>query len=169
LRPQSDFFPKANFWHAAASLPHGARAVALFGEIDCREALLICVERKRYESVEEGAAAVIDVYVSALLELAERRKLAKLWVHAVPPVLNETRRVVRLFNRILRQKVLAASGASSPLVWLEGMEETMLDGAGDEAGLNPELKLDGTHMHPRCAGLLEAALLRSGWEPMASS
>ncbi|KAJ1616082.1 hypothetical protein T492DRAFT_851088 [Pavlovales sp. CCMP2436] len=45
----------------------------------------------------------------------------------------------------------------------------MLDGAGDEAGLNPELKLDGTHMHPRCAGLLEAALLRSGWEPMAST
>lgn len=111
LREASDFFPKANFWHAVSALPLGGRAVALFGEIDCREALLLCVERKRYGSVEEGALAVIAVYLAALRKAAKARQLERLWVHAVPPVLNETRPVVRLFNGLLKRKARAPAQA----------------------------------------------------------
>lgn len=116
LRPQSTFFPKANFENAAATLPKGATAVVLFGEIDCRESLLLCVERARYESIEEGARVVIDIYVNALLELARSRSLARVCVHPVPPVLNETRAVVCLFNGLLRKRVRARAG------WLRACE-----------------------------------------------
>jgi hypothetical protein len=57
--------------------------------------------------------------------------------------------------------------AGGRIAWLEGLDEAMLDPnspPGEEPGVNPTLKLDGTHMHPRCAELLQAALERSGWE-----
>ncbi|KAG8457384.1 hypothetical protein KFE25_005065 [Diacronema lutheri] len=163
LRDECTFFPRANFWKAAEALPIGARCVSIFCEIDCREALLVCVARRRYASVDEGAAAVIAIYIRALLKLVRVRKLERLWVHAVPPVLNETRAVVLMFNAILKTHVCEAARTDRALAWLDGLDEAMLDGSGQGAQLNPQLKLDGTHMHPRCAQLLEAALERSGW------
>ena len=47
LRDGSEFFPKANFESAVASIPDGADTIFAFGEIDCREGLLLAVERAR--------------------------------------------------------------------------------------------------------------------------
>jgi len=48
LRDESRFFPKSNFNNAVALIPDGSEVVFLFGEIDCREGLVISVERCRY-------------------------------------------------------------------------------------------------------------------------
>jgi hypothetical protein len=52
LRKDSDFYPKANFQAVTESLTEGATVVFIFGEIDCREGLLVAVERARYETLE---------------------------------------------------------------------------------------------------------------------
>lgn len=43
------FFPKMNFYNALERIPKGSEIIMLFGEIDCREGLLVSVERCRYE------------------------------------------------------------------------------------------------------------------------
>jgi hypothetical protein len=52
LRKDSDYYPKANFTAVTEGLPEGATVVFIFGEIDCREGLLVAVERARYETLE---------------------------------------------------------------------------------------------------------------------
>ena len=37
---------------AMAAVPHGAAVIMSFGEIDCREGLLVSVERGRYPDLE---------------------------------------------------------------------------------------------------------------------
>ena len=73
LRPEADFFPKANFDAAMRAIPDGAPVVFAFGEIDCREGLLIAVERARYKDLEEAIATVVAIYVSRLTALAASR------------------------------------------------------------------------------------------------
>lgn len=49
----------------------------MMGEIDCREGILIAVERDRYDSVEEGMKSTIDVfknYLAASGSLAKKKK-----------------------------------------------------------------------------------------------
>jgi hypothetical protein len=41
LRPSSRFYPKANFHEVVSKIPAGASIVMLFGEIDCREGILL--------------------------------------------------------------------------------------------------------------------------------
>lgn len=45
LRAESDFYPKANFFSAVDSIPDGADVILSVGEIDCREGMLMAVER----------------------------------------------------------------------------------------------------------------------------
>ena len=45
-----------------------------FGEIDCREGLLVAVERARYADLEAGIRTVVDIYVAKLRELAKQRR-----------------------------------------------------------------------------------------------
>ena len=61
-------------------VPRGASVVALFGEIDCREGLLLCVERGKYPDVKAGAEATVALYVQVLLKLAADRDLT-IYVH----------------------------------------------------------------------------------------
>lgn len=49
LRDESTFYPKTNFVSATEELPDNATVIMCFGEIDCREALLHCVEQFRYD------------------------------------------------------------------------------------------------------------------------
>ena len=37
-----------------SNIPDGADVVFIFGEIDCREGILVAVEKGRYANVEEG-------------------------------------------------------------------------------------------------------------------
>jgi hypothetical protein len=48
LRPGGTFYPRAQFWHTLGLLPRGAQALLLLGEIDCREGLLLAVEKCRW-------------------------------------------------------------------------------------------------------------------------
>ena len=40
--------PQVNFVRAVADIPSGADVVFIFGEIDCREGILVAVEKDRY-------------------------------------------------------------------------------------------------------------------------
>lgn len=53
LRPQSRFFTKLNFNNAVDSIPDGSTVIFGFGEIDCREGILLAVARDRYADLEE--------------------------------------------------------------------------------------------------------------------
>jgi hypothetical protein len=81
LRPESVFFPKNNFYNVVSTstdsvccvrgvracvfnrvvrigvvtVPPHSDVVFLFGEIDCREGLVVSVEKCRYRDLEEGA------------------------------------------------------------------------------------------------------------------
>jgi hypothetical protein len=46
LRPSSRFYPKANFYEVVSKIPSGASIVMLFGEIDCREGILLAGEQQ---------------------------------------------------------------------------------------------------------------------------
>lgn len=80
----------------------------MFGEIDCREGLLLAVEKLKYDSMETAMAVLLDIYTETLLDLVERRHFI-IHVHPVPSVLNETRHVVRPFNEALRAKASCCS------------------------------------------------------------
>ena len=137
----------------------------LFCEIDCREGILLAIEKDRYVSLDEGIAAVVAIYVETLGALVAARpafKGGRAFVHPVIPVLDETRRIVRAFNRQLRAAVEAKAPA---LLWLDVFdafleggppgaaddEAITLENVTDQRGqrkLRPEFELDGTHLAP---------------------
>ena len=45
---------QANFEAAMRGIPDGSPVVFAFGEIDCREGLLVAIERARYKTLEEA-------------------------------------------------------------------------------------------------------------------
>ena len=161
LREASDFFPKANFEAAVRAIPDGSPVVCIFGEIDCREGLLIAVERKRYPSLEAGVAHTVKIYVGVLKGLAASKRLQVL-VHPVPPVLNETRHIVNLFNR----ELAAAVKRERSLHMLDFYDALLAPGGN---ALAEGLKLDGTHMHPDYVKLMERSLDELGNVPEALS
>ena len=153
LRDASDFFPKYNFDSALKSIPDGSPVVFIFGEIDCREGLLVAVERMRYPDLEAGVAHTVKIYVDTLKGLAQARKL-KVLVHPVPPVLNETRHIVTLFNKHLREAVKKA-----PSLHMLDFFDALL--TPDGSALADGLKLDGTHMHPDYTKIMEVELAKA--------
>jgi lysophospholipase L1-like esterase len=151
LRDGSDFFPKANFESVVKSLPDGADVIVAFGEIDCREGLLLAVERARYANLDEAISTVVGIYVTVLRKLAAKRRF-RIMVHPVPPVLNETRAVVVQFNAALQRAVEAAAPT---LAWLDFFG-ALLAPSGE--ALAEGMALDGTHLSPDYLRHLEAAL-----------
>ena len=189
LRKESDFFPRANFESMIASIPPGSPVVFCFGEIDCREGLLVAIERCRYETLQQGVEATIKIYLEKLRQVgaatpgptsrtaagrptshprwtppaltrpvprampgahapraprhaqlcAERRY--KIFVHPVPPVLNETRHIVKTFNAALQ----AALATSSQLTYLDFFD-SMLSADGEQ--LKDGLQASGPHCLP---------------------
>ncbi len=158
LRPGCRFYPAAQWAAVAARLPDGATVVAAVGEIDCREGLLASMARGRYDSMQAAAAATAALLVAELQRLARTRRF-QIFVHPVPPVLDVTRPMVRLFNAALRDAVRATSAPGSApaarLRWLE-LEAPLLSDDGGK--LLPEYALDGTHLSPRYTELLAMAL-----------
>ena len=49
LRPSSSFYPKVNFSRVVAGIPDGSEVLMMFGEIDCREGILVAVAKGRYK------------------------------------------------------------------------------------------------------------------------
>ena len=168
LREESTFYPKRNFQSAVASIPKGAKAIFVFCEIDCREGIYVALEKARYKTLEQGIRAVVDIYVSVLLEIVKdpvdeatkgrtrrhicaepewRARGLTIYVHPVLPVLDVTRPLVLAFNEVLAAQVRKLRHPR--IRWLAGLYEELLDGAGK---LKQRYELDGTHIHPRYIG-----------------
>ena len=141
LRPQSTFYPKVNFEAVVSRIPRGSDAIFIFCEIDCREGLLLAVEKDRYPNLKAGVRHVVGIYVRRLLDLSRDRSI-RILVHPVAPVLNETRRVVVLFNTILKEEVEASAGN---LFWLDFFDSLLEDNGNS---FRKAFALDGTHMGP---------------------
>lgn len=75
LRPASRFYPKHNFEAVLASIPDGSDVVMLFCEIDCREGLLLAVERCKYPSLTKAIEVVVGIYMDVLRRLRDKHKL----------------------------------------------------------------------------------------------
>jgi len=150
LRSESKFYPKANFYNMIATIPKGSEVIFLFGEIDCREGLLISVERCKYKDLEEGICVILDIYMNILGEIVGKYDF-KIYIHPVLPVLNETRDVVKLFNKLLEKRVKS----NHNLAWLDFFDKLLTP---DTLKLKPEFEFDGTHMHPKYISLIEEAL-----------
>ena len=120
---------------------------------------------------------VVAIYVDVLLGLLHDRAWTVL-VHPVPPVLNETRPIVLLYNRVLKQRILAAAKSArgaGRLHWLDFLP-SLLEPAGDSElsaaaaaavaaakasevwRLRPGMELDGTHLSPSYVAVLDQAL-----------
>jgi hypothetical protein len=57
------------------------------------------VARGKYESLEEGIAVNVKVYVAAM-ERIQRAKKFELFIHPIVPVLDATRATVKAFNKV---------------------------------------------------------------------
>lgn len=153
LREASDFFTRANFEAACKAIPDGSSTIFMFGEIDCREGLLVAIERMRYPTLEAGVAHTIRIYIGVLKALAASRKFTIL-VHPIPPVLNETRHIVTIFNKQLAEAVKKERN----LHMLDFFSQLV---SSDGSALADGLQLDGTHMHPDYTKLMEEELLKA--------
>jgi hypothetical protein len=45
------------------------------GEIDCREGLLLAIERDRYSSIKEGIEKTVDIFIAVLKKLIAVQKI----------------------------------------------------------------------------------------------
>lgn len=73
------------------------------------------------------------------------------FIHPIVPVLNETRHIVKAYNRIFERRVKETKGR---LRWLDFFDGLLTD---DRSALRPDLQLDGTHLHPDYLRLLPTA------------
>ena len=124
----------------AATVPPGATVLFVLGEIDCREGILVAVEKLRYADVTEGIRKTAKIFVDTAAALCAEKKYARGLVHPVPPVLDETRGMVTQYNAILKDLV----DANEFLTYLDFFDDFL-----DKDKLKPEYALDGTHLHPR--------------------
>ena len=172
MRAASRFYPTVNLERSLAQIPPGAEVIFIFGEIDCREGLLVAVEKCRYKDVDAGIAATVDIYMRKMAEIQSASGMT-IFVHPVPPVLDVTRDVVRRFNVVCKERVEAAQ---NPSIRYLDFEDQLLgpDGecpaaphrtralsnqaAGRAGKLVEGYGYDGTHLHPDYLPILEAAL-----------
>ncbi|KAE9353071.1 hypothetical protein PF008_g5162 [Phytophthora fragariae] len=150
LRKESTFYPKLNFWRAIANIPIRSRVIFLFGEIDCREGILYAVEKCKYESIKEGMERTISIFMEALADVVGKYEF-EAYIHPVVPVLDETRALVIQYNQLFRKQV----AKSTICKWLDFFDDLVCD---DPPKLRPDLRLDGTHLHPAYLVNLEKAL-----------
>jgi len=150
LRPSCSFYPKRNFENVLESIPDKARVIFGFGEIDCREGILVAVAQNKYKDLAEGISVNVEVYIEALEEVVMAKNITA-YVHPIVPVLDPTRETVKAFNKQLKRRV----EASKFLTFLDFFDALLTEDGKD---FNPKYALDGTHMSPSYAHLLEEAL-----------
>jgi len=163
LRPSSSFYPRVNWDAVCGALPDGATVLTVVGEIDCREGILVAVDKRRYKDVVSGVRRVVGILVDRMKELARDRGMTVL-VQAAAPVLDFTRTIVLGFNEALGAAVGAASaeleeeGARGRLRWVDITPRVVsADGAATEFRVD-DFGLDGTHMHPAYLDCVEEAI-----------
>ena len=75
LRKDSMFYTKETFKRNLASIPDGSEVIFLIGEIDCREGILVAVERGKYKNVKEGMEATISIFQQVVKDAIQRKRL----------------------------------------------------------------------------------------------
>lgn len=148
--------------------------VFLCGEIDCREGLLKALEQDFDAKLEDCMRRTITLYLNTLKELRTKKRF-RIFVHPVPPVLDETRRIVVMYNGLMAQMIRALNGESllwhicssifiyfiivdDKIVWMD-FQHLLLEVAGpEELSLHPRYRHDGTHLSPAYLHLVEQAL-----------
>jgi hypothetical protein len=155
LRKENNFYPKVSFHRVVAGIPSGSDVIFIFGEIDCREGLVLAVEKDRYQDLEEGMKACISIWMEEAGKVCKEKGF-RAFIHPVIPVLNETRSIVVKYNRLFR-KAVEERGEEFGMVWLDIFDSLVEINAGDISGLGLKkgLALDGTHLHPRYLGAVE--------------
>ena len=140
LREKSRFYPKRNFWSVIERIPQGATVIMLLGEIDCREGLLVAMEKLKYDSLEEGARATISIY-KQILEKLQKERGFRILVHPPVSTLKETRPIIHTFSVVLKEEI--SSIASPTLQFLDVADKFVTP---DWSTLKPQYELDGTHL-----------------------
>jgi hypothetical protein len=170
LRPSCRFYPKRNFEAAMRHIPKGASVIFNFGEIDCREGLIVAVEKGRYETVEEGIRLAVDVYIRAMQEQQAVKSL-KVFVHPITPVLDVTRPTVKKFNAHMKERLLTLAKTAQPpstaLTYLDFFDHLL---TADGSGFNMDYHLDSTHLKPTYVpSVLQGALNKVFGNPKPTS
>ncbi|KAL0478909.1 hypothetical protein AKO1_007822 [Acrasis kona] len=153
LRPESDFYPKINFWNAVSTIPKRSDVIMMFGEIDCREGIWLAVEKCKYDDIDHGIRVAVDIYVDVLVQLTLDPYCFDIRVHPVMPVLDLTRDMVKKWNQILCKKIIGLN--NTRIKWLDLFDNLLTTDGKD---LKHEYKLDGTHAHPRYVSLIQDAI-----------
>ena len=165
LRPTCSFYPHANYESAIRLLPTRSTVILSFGEIDCREGLLVAVEKGKYDGgLPEAITATINIYEKEWDRLAGAGH--KVWVHPVQPVLDVTRPVVKQFEAALRtrvkgreeKRVRGGKVGKGEVHYLQLFDDLLLEDGGFNAA---EYGMDGTHIHPRYTRLIEREMTRT--------
>jgi hypothetical protein len=131
-------------------IPKGSKVVFMFGEIDCREGIVVAVEKGRYETIEEGIDVCVDIFRNAILGVVEKYNF-QVYIHPIVPVLTSTRPMVKAYNWALRAMV----DAEPALTWLDFFPQLL---TSDGRHLRPEFKIDSVHMNPAYLPHLRDAL-----------
>lgn len=158
LRKESHAFPKVAFYQALKQLPKHAEVLLVLGEVDCREGVLMALQKGRYQqSLDEAFKVLVDIYIDIMQQIAAKYRIAKLYIQPAPPVLNETRPIISIFNRHLAARLidLKQKEPNSPLQWIHIESEVLTLG---KDSLLDEMKLDGSHLHPHYVSLIQNAL-----------
>jgi len=143
LRPESVFYPKANFECAVNSVPNGSDVIFLLGEIDCREGLLLAVERDIYSNLQEGIEHTVKLFLSSLKKIIQRKKFRTVYIHPILPVLSETRPIVIAYNAVYEKAVKGMKDTT--VKWLNFFDNLL---STDKTSLLEDYRMDGTHVNP---------------------
>jgi hypothetical protein len=128
-----------------------SKVIFIFGEIDCREGILLAVEKFKYETIEEGIRYTIGVYLDSLAEFQDKHNY-KVFVHPVIPVLDITRDMVKKFNTMLEYEIDNLNGKrKGQLLWMNFFDDLLTD----DDKLKKEFELDGTHINPAYLKVVE--------------
>ena len=100
--------------------------MVLIGEIDCREGILLALERNYYENYDQAIQSTLRVFLPVLKEAVLRRKLLRVNVHPIVPVLDITRPMVMRFNRAYKEAVAKLRGMMLPTVTTQLQTGTLL-------------------------------------------
>jgi len=136
-----DFLPKSDFWLTINSIPSGSKVILLFGEIDCREGVVMATQRGVYNSLEDGFEATIDIYMQMLERLQAPPYNFDIYVHPPIPGVDVTRSMVHTFDDILRRRVTPIQ--SKTLHFID-IADKLVDSEWKD--VLPEFKHDETHI-----------------------
>eukprot|EP00026_Physarum_polycephalum_P002628 Phypoly_transcript_02636.p1 GENE.Phypoly_transcript_02636~~Phypoly_transcript_02636.p1 ORF type:complete len:874 (+),score=132.36 Phypoly_transcript_02636:48-2624(+) len=150
LRPNTKFFPKANFHNVIRKIPKGSTIIIALGEIDCREGLLVSVEKCRYNDLDEAISTSLNIYIGVIRQLIKDHNFT-VYVHPPPPVLDPTRKQVKKYAQALKERLKTEQG-----IYYLDIFDAML--APDKDDLYAPYKFDGTHLDPCYITLIESAL-----------